>query len=60
VPVRRERLARNRAKVSQRIAAEIVREIVENDLQEGDRLATEAAMLEEFDGGRASVREGCA
>lgn len=58
VPVRRARLARSRAKVSQLIAAEIVRDIVENDLQEGDRLPTEAAMLEEFDVGRASIREG--
>lgn len=53
----RIRAARRRVKISQLIASEIVREIVERDLKEGDRLPTEADMLQEFDVGRASIRE---
>jgi GntR family transcriptional repressor for pyruvate dehydrogenase complex len=48
---------RRGAKVSQFVATEIVRDIVTGGLKEGDRLPTEAAMLEEFDVGRASIRE---
>jgi GntR family transcriptional repressor for pyruvate dehydrogenase complex len=46
------------AKLSQYIAAEIARDVVARGLKSGDRLPTEAAMLEEFDVGRASLREG--
>ena len=53
----RIRAARRRVKISQVIASEIVREIVERDLREGDRLSTETDMLEDFDVGRASIRE---
>jgi len=53
----RARATRRRVKISQIVAAEIVREIVERDLREGDRLPTEAEMLQEFDVGRASIRE---
>jgi DNA-binding FadR family transcriptional regulator len=53
----RARVARRRLKISQVIASEIVREIIENDLQEGHRLPTEAELVEQFDVGRASIRE---
>jgi GntR family transcriptional regulator, transcriptional repressor for pyruvate dehydrogenase complex len=53
----RLRRARRRAKISQVLAAEIVRDIVESSLRQGDQLPTEAAMLEEFGVGRASLRE---
>lgn len=45
------------SKISQLIANEIVADIVAQGLQEGDRLPTESSMLEEFDVGRASIRE---
>jgi GntR family transcriptional repressor for pyruvate dehydrogenase complex len=45
------------AKMSQIIAAEIVRGIVTDGLREGDRLPTEVEMLQQFDVGRASIRE---
>jgi GntR family transcriptional regulator, transcriptional repressor for pyruvate dehydrogenase complex len=51
------RTSRRRAKISQVLATEIVRDIVESGLQEGDQLPTEAEMVEEFDVGRASLRE---
>ncbi|MEP7740003.1 FadR/GntR family transcriptional regulator [Nocardioides sp. 31GB23] len=50
-------LAPRGAKLSQYVAAEIVRDVVAQGLNAGDRLPTEAAMLEEFDVGRASLRE---
>jgi GntR family transcriptional regulator, transcriptional repressor for pyruvate dehydrogenase complex len=53
----RIRAARRRVKISQIIASEIVRDIVERDLHEGDRLPTEVEMLQEFEVGRASIRE---
>ncbi len=53
----RLREARRRAKISQIVAAEIVRYVVEQRLQEGDRLPNEADMLEEFGVGRGSLRE---
>jgi DNA-binding FadR family transcriptional regulator len=53
----RLREARRRAKISQIVAAEIVRYVVERQLQEGDRLPNEAEMLEEFGVGRGSLRE---
>lgn len=45
-------------KLSHRVALAIVEDIVEHDLQPGDRLPAEAAMLERFKVGRASIREG--
>jgi DNA-binding FadR family transcriptional regulator len=51
------RLGLRRSRISHLVAVEIVRDIVQNGLQSGDRLPTEAAMLEEFDVGRASLRE---
>jgi GntR family transcriptional regulator, transcriptional repressor for pyruvate dehydrogenase complex len=54
---RATRASRRRSKISHFVAGEIVRDIVEQDLKEGDHLPTEAAMLEEFDVGRASLRE---
>lgn len=45
------------SKVSHRVAFAIVEDIVEHDLQPGDRLPAEAAMLERFKVGRASIRE---
>lgn len=51
------RATRRRSKVSHLVASEIVRDIVEMGLKEGDQLPTESAMLEEFDVGRASLRE---
>jgi DNA-binding FadR family transcriptional regulator len=39
------------------VAAEIVRFVVDEQLREGDRLPTEAEMLEEFGVGRGSLRE---
>lgn len=51
------RATRRRSKVSHFVASEIVRDIVEMGLKEGDQLPTESAMLEEFDVGRASLRE---
>ncbi|GAB6987537.1 FadR/GntR family transcriptional regulator [Nocardioides pyridinolyticus] len=58
-PQRRGRTnsARRGAKLSQYVAAEIVRDVVARGLKAGDRLPTESAMLEEFDVGRASLRE---
>jgi DNA-binding FadR family transcriptional regulator len=53
----RERVSRRRAKISQLIAIEIVRDIVQLGLEEGDQLPNESEMLEEFDVGRASLRE---
>jgi DNA-binding FadR family transcriptional regulator len=53
----RLREARRRAKISQIVAAEIVRYVVDQRLQEGDRLPNEADMLEEFGVGRGSLRE---
>jgi GntR family transcriptional regulator, transcriptional repressor for pyruvate dehydrogenase complex len=53
----RLREARRRAKISQIVAAEIVRYVVDERLEEGDRLPTEAEMLEEFGVGRGSLRE---
>jgi GntR family transcriptional repressor for pyruvate dehydrogenase complex len=53
----RRRIAKRRRKVSQVIASEIVREIIDNKLEAGDRLATEAELVDQFDVGRASVRE---
>jgi GntR family transcriptional regulator, transcriptional repressor for pyruvate dehydrogenase complex len=53
----RLREARRRAKISQIVAAEIVRYVVEERLQEGDRLPTEAEMLNQFGVGRGSLRE---
>lgn len=46
------------AKLAQFVAAEIVRDVVARGLKTGDRLPTEAAMVEEYDVGRASIREG--
>jgi GntR family transcriptional regulator, transcriptional repressor for pyruvate dehydrogenase complex len=46
-----------RIRIAWTVAHEIVRDIVEHDLGPGDRLPTEAAMLEHFDVGRASLRE---
>ena len=46
-----------RVRIAWTVAHEIVRDIVENGLGPGDRLPTEAAMLEQFDVGRASIRE---
>lgn len=45
------------SKIAQLVANEIVSEIVAQGLKEGDRLPTESTMLEEFDVGRASIRE---
>jgi GntR family transcriptional repressor for pyruvate dehydrogenase complex len=53
----RLREARRRAKISQIVAAEIVRYVVEQRLEEGDRLPNEADMLQEFGVGRGSLRE---
>ncbi len=44
-------------KLAEIVAQEIVHDIVVRDLKEGDRLPTEAEMLEQFDVGRASIRE---
>lgn len=49
---------RSRPKIAQVVAMEIVSDIVAAGLSEGDQLLTEAAMVERFDVGRASVREG--
>jgi GntR family transcriptional regulator, transcriptional repressor for pyruvate dehydrogenase complex len=57
IPPARLRQARRRAKISQIVAAEIVRFVVDERLQEGDRLPTEAEMLGEFGVGRGSLRE---
>jgi DNA-binding FadR family transcriptional regulator len=43
--------------MSQLIATEIARGIVTDGLREGDRLPTEVEMLQQFDVGRASIRE---
>jgi DNA-binding FadR family transcriptional regulator len=43
--------------MAQIVASEIVRDIVELGLKAGDQLPTEAEMLEQFDVGRASLRE---
>jgi len=53
----RLREARRRAKISQIVAAEIVRFVVDEQLREGDRLPTESEMLEQFGVGRGSLRE---
>jgi GntR family transcriptional repressor for pyruvate dehydrogenase complex len=53
----RLREARRRAKISQIVAAEIVRYVVDERLHEGDRLPTEAEMLDQFGVGRGSLRE---
>lgn len=53
----RLREARRRAKISQIVAAEIVRFVVEEQLHEGDRLPTESEMLDQFGVGRGSLRE---
>ena len=45
------------SKIAQLVANEIVGDIVSRGLKEGDRLPTESTMLEEFDVGRASIRE---
>src|SRR3954452_15685314 len=44
-------------KTSERVAMDVVRDIVEQRLQPGDRLAGEAAMLDRYGPSRASVRE---
>jgi GntR family transcriptional regulator, transcriptional repressor for pyruvate dehydrogenase complex len=46
------------SKVSHMVASAIVEDIVSQNLQPGDRLAAEAAMLRRFKVGRASIREG--
>src|SRR3982751_2512088 len=46
------------SKVSHMVAAAIVEDIVTQGLEPGDRLPAEAAMLERFKVGRASIREG--
>lgn len=48
---------RRRLKLSEMIAAQILDEITSKDLVEGDSLMSEAAMLQIYDGGRASLRE---
>jgi DNA-binding FadR family transcriptional regulator len=55
---RSKRAITRSSKVSQTVAMAILDEIIEEGLQPGDRLPTEATMLEEFDVGRASIREG--
>lgn len=45
------------AKVSEIIARQIVADIVDEDLQPGDRLAPETTMLERYEVGRSSLRE---
>ncbi len=45
-------------KVSHVVATAIVEDIISRSLQPGDRLQAEAAMLERFGVGRASIREG--
>jgi GntR family transcriptional repressor for pyruvate dehydrogenase complex len=49
--------ARRRLKLSEMIAAQILDEITSKDLVEGDPLTSEAAMLQVYEGGRASLRE---
>lgn len=48
---------RRRLKLSEMIAAQILDEITGKDLVEGDPLMSEAAMLQVYEGGRASLRE---
>lgn len=48
---------RRRLKLSEMIAAQILDEITSKDLVEGDPLTSEAAMLQVYEGGRASLRE---
>jgi GntR family transcriptional repressor for pyruvate dehydrogenase complex len=48
---------RRRMKLSEMIAAQILDEITSKDLVEGDPLMSEAAMLQVYEGGRASLRE---
>lgn len=50
-------LGRRKTKLAEAIAARILDDIVDNHLTEGDPLTPEAAMLERYGGGRASVRE---
>jgi DNA-binding FadR family transcriptional regulator len=45
------------SKISERVASAIVDDIVASDLQPGDRLPNEAAMIERFQVGRGSLRE---
>jgi GntR family transcriptional repressor for pyruvate dehydrogenase complex len=44
-------------KTSERVATALVSEIVNSQLQAGDRLPNEAAMVEQFQVGRGSLRE---
>jgi len=44
-------------KASERVALQIVQDIVANGLRTGDRLPLEAAMVEQYDVSRASLRE---
>jgi GntR family transcriptional repressor for pyruvate dehydrogenase complex len=53
----RQRGSLRSSKIAQLVANEIVADIVAQGLKEGDRLPTESTMLEEFDVGRASIRE---
>jgi GntR family transcriptional repressor for pyruvate dehydrogenase complex len=46
------------SKISHMVAMALVEDIVSQDLKPGDRLPAEAAMLERFKVGRASIREG--
>lgn len=49
--------SRRRLKLSETIAAQILDNITEAGLVEGDQLLPEAAMLQTYEGGRASLRE---
>lgn len=51
------RLEPRRLKTSDRVALDIVRDIVSNGLQTGDQLPGEAAMLDQYRVARASLRE---
>lgn len=50
-------LERRPAKVSELVARQIVADIVDSDLQPGDRLASELVMLERYQVARSSLRE---
>jgi DNA-binding FadR family transcriptional regulator len=45
-------------KLSRVVATTLVEDIISQDLKAGDRLPSEAAMVERFEVGRASIREG--
>jgi GntR family transcriptional regulator, transcriptional repressor for pyruvate dehydrogenase complex len=49
--------ARRSEKVGERLARQIVAELIEEDLQPGDRLPAEAVMVRQFQVGRATLRE---